>query len=96
METKKAVIGEGSKVPHLSYIGDARLGSKTNIGAGTITCNYDGVNKHQTTIGNRVFVGSDAVLIAPVKIGDGAYRFFGRRRFLPLVCKKPFARGIET
>jgi bifunctional UDP-N-acetylglucosamine pyrophosphorylase/glucosamine-1-phosphate N-acetyltransferase len=73
VETKKAVIGEGSKVPHLSYIGDARLGSKTNIGAGTITCNYDGVNKHQTTIGNRVFVGSDSVLVAPVRIGDGAY-----------------------
>ena len=73
VETKKAVIGEGSKVPHLSYIGDARIGSKTNIGAGTITCNYDGVNKHQTTIGNRVFVGSDSVLIAPVKIGAGAY-----------------------
>jgi bifunctional UDP-N-acetylglucosamine pyrophosphorylase/glucosamine-1-phosphate N-acetyltransferase len=73
VEIKKAVIGEGSKVPHLSYIGDARLGSKTNIGAGTITCNYDGVNKHQTTIGNRVFVGSDSVLVAPVKIGDGAY-----------------------
>jgi bifunctional UDP-N-acetylglucosamine pyrophosphorylase / glucosamine-1-phosphate N-acetyltransferase len=73
VETKKAVIGEGSKVPHLTYIGDAKLGSKTNIGAGTITCNYDGVNKHQTTIGNRVFVGSDSVLVAPVKIGDGAY-----------------------
>jgi len=73
VETKRAVIGEGSKVPHLSYIGDARLGSKTNIGAGTITCNYDGVNKHQTTIGNRVFIGSDSVLIAPVRIGDGAY-----------------------
>jgi len=73
VETKKAIIGEGSKVPHLSYIGDARLGSKTNIGAGTITCNYDGVNKHQTTIGNRVFIGSDSVLIAPVRIGDGAY-----------------------
>jgi bifunctional UDP-N-acetylglucosamine pyrophosphorylase/glucosamine-1-phosphate N-acetyltransferase len=73
VETKKAVIGEGSKVPHLSYIGDARLGSKTNIGAGTITCNYDGVSKHQTTIGNRVFIGSDSVLIAPLKIGDGAY-----------------------
>ena len=73
VETKKAVIGEGSKVPHLSYIGDARLGSKTNIGAGTITCNYDGVNKYQTTIGNRVFIGSDSVLVAPVRIGDGAY-----------------------
>jgi len=73
VETKKAVIGEGSKVPHLSYIGDAKLGSKTNIGAGTITCNYDGVNKYQTTIGSRVFVGSDSVLVAPVRIGDGAY-----------------------
>jgi bifunctional UDP-N-acetylglucosamine pyrophosphorylase/glucosamine-1-phosphate N-acetyltransferase len=73
VETKKAVIGEGSKVPHLSYIGDARVGSKTNIGAGTITCNYDGVNKYQTTIGKRVFIGSDSILIAPVKIGDGAY-----------------------
>jgi bifunctional UDP-N-acetylglucosamine pyrophosphorylase/glucosamine-1-phosphate N-acetyltransferase len=73
VETKKAVIGEGAKVPHLSYIGDARLGSKTNVGAGTITCNYDGVNKHQTVIGNRVFIGSDSVLVAPVRIGDGAY-----------------------
>ena len=73
VETKKAVIGEGAKVPHLSYIGDAKLGSKTNIGAGTITCNYDGVNKHQTTIGSRVFIGSDSVLVAPVRIGDGAY-----------------------
>jgi bifunctional UDP-N-acetylglucosamine pyrophosphorylase / glucosamine-1-phosphate N-acetyltransferase len=73
VETKKAVIGEGAKVPHLSYIGDAKLGSKTNIGAGTITCNYDGLNKHQTTIGNRVFIGSDSVLVAPLRIGDGAY-----------------------
>ena len=73
VETKKAVIGEGAKVPHLSYIGDAKLGAKTNIGAGTITCNYDGVNKHQTTIGNKVFIGSDSVLIAPVRIGNGAY-----------------------
>jgi len=73
VETKKAVIGEGAKVPHLSYIGDARLGAKTNIGAGTITCNYDGVNKHQTTIGKRVFIGSDTVLVAPVRVGDGAY-----------------------
>jgi len=73
VETKKAVIGEGAKVPHLSYIGDARLGAKTNIGAGTITCNYDGVNKHQTVIGKRVFIGSDTVLVAPVRVGDGAY-----------------------
>ena len=73
VEMKKAVIGEGSKVPHLSYIGNTRMGAKTNIGAGTITCNYDGVNKYPTTIGNRVFVGSDSVLVAPVRIGDGAY-----------------------
>jgi bifunctional UDP-N-acetylglucosamine pyrophosphorylase/glucosamine-1-phosphate N-acetyltransferase len=73
VETKKAVIGAGSKVPHLSYIGDAKVGAKTNIGAGTITCNYDGVNKHQTTIGNRVFIGSDTTLVAPLRIGDGAY-----------------------
>ena len=64
-------------MPHLSYIGDAKLGSKTNIGAGTITCNYDGVNKHQTSIGNKVFIGSDSVLVAPVRIGDGAYMAAG-------------------
>jgi bifunctional UDP-N-acetylglucosamine pyrophosphorylase / glucosamine-1-phosphate N-acetyltransferase len=73
VETKKAIIGEGTKVPHLSYIGDARLGFKTNIGAGTITCNYDGVNKYPTTIGNKVFVGSDSIFVAPVRVGNGAY-----------------------
>ncbi|HXR33289.1 MAG TPA: bifunctional UDP-N-acetylglucosamine diphosphorylase/glucosamine-1-phosphate N-acetyltransferase GlmU [Verrucomicrobiae bacterium] len=73
VELKKSVIGEGSKVPHLSYIGDTKIGTKSNIGAGTITCNYDGFAKYPTTIGNRVFIGSDSVLIAPVKIGDGAY-----------------------
>jgi len=73
VELKKSVVGEGSKVPHLSYIGDTKIGSKSNIGAGTITCNYDGFHKHPTTIGNKVFVGSDSVLIAPVRIGDGAY-----------------------
>ena len=73
VETKKAVIGEGSKVPHLTYLGDAKVGAKTNIGAGTITCNYDGFQKHPTTIGKGVFVGSDAVLVAPVRIGDHAY-----------------------
>jgi bifunctional UDP-N-acetylglucosamine pyrophosphorylase / glucosamine-1-phosphate N-acetyltransferase len=73
VELKKSVVGEGSKVPHLSYIGDTKIGSKSNIGAGTITCNYDGFTKHPTTIGNRVFVGSDSVLVAPVKLGDGAY-----------------------
>lgn len=73
VELKKSVVGEGSKVPHLSYVGDTKIGSKCNIGAGTITCNYDGFSKHPTTIGNKVFVGSDSVLIAPVKIGAGAY-----------------------
>jgi len=73
VETKKAIIGEGTKVPHLSYIGDARLGAKTNVGAGTITCNYDGLNKYPTAIGNKVFVGSDSIFVAPVRVGDGAY-----------------------
>lgn len=73
VEVKKSSIGEGSKVPHLSYIGDTRMGTKSNIGAGTITCNYDGFHKHPTIIGNRVFVGSDSTLVAPVRLGDGAY-----------------------
>jgi bifunctional UDP-N-acetylglucosamine pyrophosphorylase/glucosamine-1-phosphate N-acetyltransferase len=73
VEIKKSTIGEGSKAPHLSYIGDTKVGSKANLGAGTITCNYDGFAKHPTTIGNRVFVGSDSTLVAPVKLGDGAY-----------------------
>ena len=73
MEVKKSVLGEGVKSMHLTYLGDARIGSGTNIGAGTITCNYDGVNKNPTTIGKRVFIGSDTALVAPVRIGDGAY-----------------------
>jgi bifunctional UDP-N-acetylglucosamine pyrophosphorylase/glucosamine-1-phosphate N-acetyltransferase len=73
VETKKAIIGEGAKVPHLTYLGDASVGSKTNIGAGTITCNYDGFQKHPTKIGKGVFIGSDSTLVAPVRIGDGAY-----------------------
>nr|CRH07903.1 bifunctional: N-acetyl glucosamine-1-phosphate uridyltransferase (N-terminal); glucosamine-1-phosphate acetyl transferase (C-terminal) [Candidatus Magnetococcus massalia] len=72
-EVKKATIGEGSKVNHLSYIGDAVIGAGANIGAGTITCNYDGVNKHLTEIGDGVFIGSDTQLVAPVKIGAGAF-----------------------
>jgi bifunctional UDP-N-acetylglucosamine pyrophosphorylase/glucosamine-1-phosphate N-acetyltransferase len=71
-EIKGAIIGAGAKVNHLSYIGDAEIGEKTNIGAGTITCNYDGKNKHKTKIGARVFVGSDVALVAPVSIGDDA------------------------
>jgi bifunctional UDP-N-acetylglucosamine pyrophosphorylase/glucosamine-1-phosphate N-acetyltransferase len=71
-EVKKAEIGKGAKVNHLTYIGDAVVGAETNIGAGTITCNYDGVNKHETEIGQGAFIGSNSSLVAPVKIGDGA------------------------
>jgi bifunctional UDP-N-acetylglucosamine pyrophosphorylase/glucosamine-1-phosphate N-acetyltransferase len=71
-EVKKAEIGAGAKVNHLTYIGDAFVGEKTNIGAGTITCNYDGVNKHITHIGSNAFIGSNSSLVAPVSIGDGA------------------------
>jgi bifunctional UDP-N-acetylglucosamine pyrophosphorylase / glucosamine-1-phosphate N-acetyltransferase len=73
VELKKSTVGEGSKVPHLSYIGDAKIGTKTNIGAGTITCNYDGFSKHPTIIGNKVFIGTDTALVAPLRIGNGAY-----------------------
>lgn len=72
-EVKKAKIGEGAKVNHLTYIGDAIIGAKANIGAGTITCNYDGFNKHLTEIGAGAFIGSNSSLIAPVTLGDGAY-----------------------
>ncbi len=72
VETKKAVIGKSSKVNHLTYIGDAIIGQHTNIGAGTITCNYDGVNKHQTKIGDGVFIGSGVELIAPIEVEEGA------------------------
>ena len=72
VETKKAVIGRGSKVNHLTYIGDAIIGDNTNIGAGTITCNYDGVNKHQTKIGDGVFIGSGVELVAPIEVESGA------------------------
>jgi bifunctional UDP-N-acetylglucosamine pyrophosphorylase / glucosamine-1-phosphate N-acetyltransferase len=73
VEVKKSVLGEGVKSMHLTYLGDARIGSRTNIGAGTITCNYDGVNKNPTVIGKGVFIGSDTALVAPVRVGDGAY-----------------------
>ena len=73
VETKKAVFGEGAKASHLSYIGDAEIGTDVNIGAGTITCNYDGVNKHKTVLEDGVFIGSDTQLVAPVRVGKGAY-----------------------
>lgn len=72
VETKKTVVGKGSKVNHLSYAGDARIGENVNIGAGTITCNYDGANKHLTEIGDNAFIGSNSALVAPVKINEGA------------------------
>lgn len=73
VETKKVKLGKGSKANHLTYLGDAVIGEGVNIGAGTITCNYDGVNKYQTTIEDGVFVGSDSTLVAPVKLGKGSY-----------------------
>ena len=72
VELKKTTLGKGSKASHLTYLGDATIGEKTNIGAGTITCNYDGVNKHATVIGNGVKIGSDTMLVAPIVVGDGA------------------------
>jgi len=73
VETKKIRFGKGSKANHLTYLGDAEIGDDVNVGAGTITCNYDGVNKHKTTIEDGAFIGSDATLVAPVRIGRGAY-----------------------
>ncbi len=73
VEVKKSRLGEGAKAMHLTYLGDATIGRETNIGAGTITCNYDGVRKNPTTIGERAFIGSGTELVAPVEIGDGAY-----------------------
>jgi bifunctional UDP-N-acetylglucosamine pyrophosphorylase/glucosamine-1-phosphate N-acetyltransferase len=73
VEIKQAEIGEGAKINHLTYIGDASVGARANVGAGTITCNYDGVDKHRTEIGAGAFIGSNSSLVAPVKIGEGAY-----------------------
>ena len=73
VELKKTTMGEGTKAMHLSYLGDAKIGAKSNVGAGTITCNYDGFHKYPTSIGNKVFIGSDTALVAPVRVGDGAY-----------------------
>jgi bifunctional UDP-N-acetylglucosamine pyrophosphorylase / glucosamine-1-phosphate N-acetyltransferase len=73
VELKKSRIGRGSKVPHLSYVGDATVGVDVNVGAGTITCNYDGVAKHETVIGDRAFIGTNSSLVAPLTVGEGAY-----------------------
>jgi bifunctional UDP-N-acetylglucosamine pyrophosphorylase/glucosamine-1-phosphate N-acetyltransferase len=72
VELKKTILGRGSKASHLTYLGDATIGEKTNIGAGTITCNYDGVNKHATIIEDNVKIGSDTMLVAPVRVGSGS------------------------
>jgi bifunctional UDP-N-acetylglucosamine pyrophosphorylase/glucosamine-1-phosphate N-acetyltransferase len=77
VEIKNSTVGESSKVPHLSYVGDATIGTDSNIGAATVIVNYDGVEKHQTTIGDHVRIGSDSMLVAPVTIGDGAYTAAG-------------------
>jgi bifunctional UDP-N-acetylglucosamine pyrophosphorylase/glucosamine-1-phosphate N-acetyltransferase len=71
-EVKNSYLGPGTRMGHFSYIGDAQIGEDVNIGAGTITCNYDGVNKHKTRIGDHVFIGSDTMLVAPLTIGEGA------------------------
>jgi bifunctional UDP-N-acetylglucosamine pyrophosphorylase / glucosamine-1-phosphate N-acetyltransferase len=73
VETKKAVLGAGTKANHLTYLGDCEIGADSNVGAGTITCNYDGFEKHFTRIGDRVQIGSDTQLVAPVAVGDDAY-----------------------
>jgi len=73
VEMKNATLGAGAKSQHLAYLGDSMVGAKANIGAGTITCNYDGVNKHKTTIGAGAFIGSNSTLVAPVEVGDGSY-----------------------
>jgi bifunctional UDP-N-acetylglucosamine pyrophosphorylase/glucosamine-1-phosphate N-acetyltransferase len=77
VEIKNSRVGEASKVPHLSYVGDATIGTESNIGAATVVVNYDGVEKHQTVIGDHVRIGSDSMLVAPVTIGDGAYTAAG-------------------
>jgi bifunctional UDP-N-acetylglucosamine pyrophosphorylase/glucosamine-1-phosphate N-acetyltransferase len=73
VEIKNAEVEENAKVPHLSYVGDASIGAASNIGAGTITCNYDGKKKHRTEIGRGVFVGSNSTLVAPLNLGDGCF-----------------------
>jgi bifunctional UDP-N-acetylglucosamine pyrophosphorylase/glucosamine-1-phosphate N-acetyltransferase len=73
VEMKNSTLGEGAKAMHLAYLGDSTIGPRANIGAGTITCNYDGFRKHPTTIGAGAFIGSNATLVAPVVIGDGSF-----------------------
>jgi bifunctional UDP-N-acetylglucosamine pyrophosphorylase / glucosamine-1-phosphate N-acetyltransferase len=72
VEVKQSRIGEGSKVPHLTYVGDADIGAGVNVGAGTVFVNYDGIEKHRTSVGDGAFIGSDTMLVAPLTVGDGA------------------------
>jgi bifunctional UDP-N-acetylglucosamine pyrophosphorylase/glucosamine-1-phosphate N-acetyltransferase len=83
-ETKKTRLGKGSKANHLSYLGDAVIGAGVNVGAGTITCNYDGEKKHETRIGDGAFIGSDSILVAPIQIGAGAYVAAGSTLTMPV------------
>jgi bifunctional UDP-N-acetylglucosamine pyrophosphorylase/glucosamine-1-phosphate N-acetyltransferase len=87
VEVKNSTVGKGSKANHLAYLGDATVGDAANIGAGTITCNYDGFDKFRTEIGHGAFIGSDSALVAPVKVGDGAYIGAGS------VITKPVAKN---
>ncbi len=97
VETKKAKLGEGSKANHLTYLGDAKIGAHVNIGAGTITCNYDGVNKHVTEIGDGAFIGSNTSLVAPVKVGDNATIGAGSVITAPAPAEHlTLARGKQT
>ena len=73
VEVKQSTLGRGSKASHLAYLGDATIGEDCNVGAGTVTCNYDGIDKHQTTIGDRVFIGTNSTLVAPLVIDDDAF-----------------------
>ncbi|GAB3283746.1 bifunctional UDP-N-acetylglucosamine diphosphorylase/glucosamine-1-phosphate N-acetyltransferase GlmU [Parahaliea aestuarii] len=96
VETKKAAIGSGSKVNHLSYIGDCDMGGEVNIGAGTITCNYDGVNKHRTEIGEGAFVGSNSTLVAPIAIAEGGFVAAGSTITKPVEANElAVARGRQ-
>ncbi len=100
VETKKTTIGKGSKANHLSYLGDAIIGERVNIGAGTITCNYDGVHKHPTTIGDGAFIGSDSNLVAPITIGERSLRrrwqYHHRRRPRRRTSPGPQPAGHQT
>jgi bifunctional UDP-N-acetylglucosamine pyrophosphorylase/glucosamine-1-phosphate N-acetyltransferase len=107
VETKKTTLHSGAKANHLSYLGDAEVGGGSNIGAGFISCNYDGFNKHRTRIGANVFVGSDCQLVAPVQVGDGAIIGAGSTitadvpagalvfTRAPLVCKEGYADSLR-